>query len=73
MTPNKKKKVKFERVGQDLLKELDDVKFERMIDIDKGKSRPISYERLMNGMVKYPEFKILKRKLRYEPREEDFK
>lgn len=59
------------KMGRQLQKELNDIKIKRRMDIDKKFTREISTERLTNGIVKFPEWLSIKKKLLEEPREED--
>jgi len=62
------------RMGERLVKELNDIKIERRVGIDRDLLREISMERLTNGIVKCnPEWQTIKKKLIKEPREEQLR
>jgi len=67
------RKRKMAEIGFNIEKELKEIKVLRRLDIDKNLPREISNARLLDGLTKFPEWKILKKRLIKEPRMEDLK
>lgn len=62
---------RLQRIGKEFEKELQDIKCTRRATIDKNLPREISFERIMDGIPKYPElWNPLKDKLINEPNKE---
>jgi len=67
----KRKKDIFARIDEGFRKEIKDIQFQRMLTIDKKYPRPIGTEKLVNGIIRCSEWKLIKNKLMKEPRKED--
>jgi hypothetical protein len=63
---------KLSRLGKNFEKELREIKILRRMDVDKKFSKEIGNARLTDGILKFPEWNILKQKLIKEPRKEEF-
>jgi len=61
---------KFAEIGVDFEKELKQIKALRRIDVDKDLPRELSNARITDGMIHFPEWKLLKERLVREPRKE---
>ena len=64
-------KARSAKIGEEFIKELREIKALRRIDVDKDLPREISDARITDGLVKFPEWKLLKDKLVKEPRIEN--
>ncbi len=60
---------KMSKVGDEFIKELNEIKNLRRKDIDKDLAREISNERLTEGLIKMAEWDAMKIKLIKEPRD----
>lgn len=64
---------KISRIGKEFDRELKEIIRIRRLDIDKNLPREIGMSRITNGIIKFPEWDILKKKLMKEPKKEDLK
>ena len=60
---------KMSKIGDEFIKELNEIKNLRRKDIDKDLAREISNERLTEGLIKMAEWDAMKIKLIKEPRD----
>lgn len=65
-----KSKRTIQAIGQDFNRELEEIRKIRFSSLDRDLQRPISKARLTDGLVKMPEWNILKEKLINEKRKD---
>jgi len=60
-----------QRIDESFVKELREIQVMRRSNVDKNKTREISFERITRGIPKDPLWKAIKKELIRKPREED--
>jgi len=67
----KKRRFVMAKISDSFKKELDEIKINRRLSVDRKFSKELATERITDGITRCAEWKIIKKKLMKEPRKED--